>query len=326
MSVYYLKHGEDDRGKFSSDTLLGPLSVLARQRKTWSPILLTGVLWRAVCNVPKHRQVLDILKYPEFAELARLDPRFPFKYLTHDYLSRGLTVAERVSCFTNHYRWMRDNLPNVVLAQILHRTIPLIEIWQGLQRMCITFGLTTPTDKEGELSLNLQADGETVFALSFTIVPGEVVKSQAADVLLITRIQGTKIASAIKAFREVRPTDMLIAALQGLGEAFGIRAFACISATDQSSYCSNLAATFRSRYDDFFLGRGIIKNEANFFVSPIPMCEKPLALIKQGHKLRAKRRHALKRMIAEAARQALYEFRHGHDVAPMQVRFDPRIG
>jgi hypothetical protein len=87
------------------------------------------------------------------------------------------------------------------------------------------------------------------------------------------------------------------------------------------------AASFRAAYDAFFIARGVTKNEANFFLSPIPIAEKPLALIKRGHKLRAKRRRAVKRLIAEAARQSLFTGCHGNDLTLLQVRMDrlPRI-
>jgi uncharacterized protein VirK/YbjX len=80
----------------------------------------------------------------------------------------------------------------VLLADVLHGAIPLIEIRRGRQKVRITFGTTTSSDKEGELSLNLEVDGNCLFILFFTVIPGRLVKSQAANVLLITRIQGTK--------------------------------------------------------------------------------------------------------------------------------------
>jgi uncharacterized protein VirK/YbjX len=304
------------------------LRLLTRQKRSWSPGLVLGLIWRAVCNVSNQWSIREILKLPEYAELARIDLRFRFRYLARDYLSKRFTVAERACCFSHHYEWLHNHLSSAFLSKILHEAVPLVEVRDCGNSYTIACSSSRPIDTEGDLSLNLEVNGETVFILSFNIVPGRVVRSPAADVLLITRMQGVKgcypqISLATRTMRCVAPPALLVAALEGLGDALGIRTLACISGTDQNSYCSKSAAYFGAAYDAFFIARGVNKNEANIFVSPIPMNEKPLALIKKGHKLRAKRRHAFKRMVAEAARQAFYEYCHGRNEAPMPVRFDP---
>ena len=310
---------------------LHPFWALLTERHAFafpsSARILTSVL-----NIGSYGEVNRVLSIPEYADLARADSRFAFKYLTHGYLARRFTVAERAACFTHNYIWLHDNLPRPLLLSILCRLIPLVEIREDGLRVCISFGLSGAHDKEGDLSLNLEVGGETVFILSFAIVPDTVVRSQAQDILLITRMQGKKgclrqIRLATKVMRYVAPPALLVAALQGLGGALGIKAVACISGTDQISYCSERAALFRDAYDAFFIARGVAKNEAGFFLSPIPMMEKPLALIKPGHRLRAKSRRAFKRLIAEAARRSLLEKCAGNDWTPLQVRMDrvPRI-
>jgi hypothetical protein len=318
----------EDRRITERGVLLGPLSILLRQKKTWSPVLLAGVLGRAVCNIGRHRKIVQILQLPEFAELVHADPRFAFKYLTHGYLARQLSVAERASCFVHHYQSLHDRLPRPFLRQILRRDVTLVEMRDGETCFAITFGFSRTHDKEGELSLNLAVDGQTVFILSFTIVPGKVVKSQAEDVLLITRIQGVKgcyrqISRATKALHDVAPDALLVAALQGAGEALGIRVLGCISATDQNSYCNECAESFKAAYDDFFTERGVEKNEANFFLAPIPLIEKPLVLVKPGHKLRTREKRVFKREIANAVCRLLEESCRGNSRLIPPVRLSP---
>jgi uncharacterized protein VirK/YbjX len=320
--------GNEDRTAPGRGVLLGPLSLLALQKKTWSPLLLAGVLWRAVTNIGRHYKVLKLVKLPPYAELAKTDPRFAFKYLTHDYLSRGLTVAERASCFVHHYRCLHARLPEAFLRQILQRDITFVEIREGDNSYGITMGLSRPHDKEGEFSLNLLVGGEIVFVLSFTIVPGKVVGSEAADVLLITRIQGVrghyrKISAATKALYDVAPAALLLAALQGVGEVLGVGEIACISATDQSAYCEPCASSFKSAYDDFFTELGVKKNAANFFVAQIPLKEKSLMLVKQGHKLRTREKREFKRQIADEVCQHLRDRCQGGSQPPPLVELTP---
>jgi hypothetical protein len=190
-----------------------------------------------------------------------------------------------------------------LLRRTLHEHVTVFESLTGGARYEITLCYSRDIEKEGELSLNLHVDGAIVFVLSFNIVPGWVVKSQAAEVLLITRLQGTRgyysqIRLATKVLHDVGPAALLLAALQGLTQAFGIGEMTGVCATRQSSYSEEFSSHYRSAYDDFFAELGAVRNSAGFFVSPIPMPEKPVAEVKQGHKLRTREKRAFKQQVA----------------------------
>lgn len=295
--------GDDARLVAPRGLLLGPLSIFARETDHWSPALLAGVLWRGLSNIGTQRQVLRLLKnVPQFAEAALNNPRFSFKYLAPDYLVQGFSSYARVSSFLHHYKRLYATLPDRVLRQIMQMEVTLHEIPAKDNRFALTMGLSRPYYKEGELSLNFHVDGELVFLLSFTIVPGWVVKSEAAETLLITRLQGMKgcyrqIYLATKALHDVSPAALLLAALQGVAMAFGIGEFAAVSAVRQTSYTEDSAAVFKKAYDDFFAETGMTQNACGFFVSPIPIEDKPLTFIKKGHKLRTKEKRAFKQSI-----------------------------
>jgi uncharacterized protein VirK/YbjX len=328
VSVQYLISTEPRREVAAPGLFLGPLSNLAKQKKTWTPALLAGVLWRAVSNIGKHRRIMEVLKYPEFADLAQADPRFAFKYLTHGYLARSFSVAQRAASFTHHYQALHDLLPRPFLTRVLHRDITLLQMREADARYAVTFGLSRSHDKEGELSLNFQVDGTTVFIMSFTIVPGHVIQSPSPDVLFITRIQGVKgcyrqISRAIKALHDVAPGALLLAALQGVGQVLGIPALACISGVDQNSYCPEWDASFKIAYDNFFTELGVEKNAAGFFVADIPLNEKPLVLIKQGHKLRTREKREFKRKITDKVCEMLSANYHGKNAPVRLLRMAP---
>lgn len=317
----------------SSNADLLPNSTLqylcrfARQKKSWSPRLLLSLLWRAVWSLRSRHVLRAIVTFPEYRELLRTDPRFRFRYLARNYLSRRLTVTERTFCFSHHYKWLHDHLSSALLSKVLYGSVPLIKIAGSGRSYTIRCGTSRPIDTEGELSLSMEADGETIFILSFSIIPGRVVRSDSTDALLITRMQGTKgcfneISLATKAMRYVAPPALLVAVLEGFGIAFGIRTLACVSGTDQTSYCWKRAAVFKAAYDAFFIDRGVAKNNAHLFVSMIPMNMKPLSAIKRGHKLRAKRRRELKRLIAEATQQSLRDQGGDNGHNPVQIRLD----
>lgn len=150
---------------------LRPVPPLARYKKTWAPGLLAGVVWRGLTNLGAHRNVLRLLKLPLLAEAANANPRFAYKYLTHDYLVRGLTTPQRASCFLHHYTRMHAALSRHNLRLTLHELVTLHQIYAEDNRFTLSMGLSRDFDKEGEFSLNLHVDTEVVFLLSYTLVP-----------------------------------------------------------------------------------------------------------------------------------------------------------
>jgi uncharacterized protein VirK/YbjX len=303
---------------------LEPASRVLGKNKKWFPAKVACALWHVVCNVDMHPKIIQLLRFPEYVELTRDNPLFVFKALTDGYLARHFSVAERAACFTHHYQRLRRTLPGPLLVRVLHQTTILVNISARAHMFRITFGMSRTHDKEGELSLNFVVDDTTTFILSFTVVPGWVVKSSVAEVLLITRLQGIKghfpkISLATKALGWVAPPALLVAALQGVGDAFGIRSLGCISGGDQSSYCEECASMFFSAYDEFFIDHGLAKNAANVFLSPIPMVEKPMGHLTDGHKLHTKKRREFKRRIAQAVYRALRDSFEGNELKPHQV-------
>lgn len=283
---------------------------LVGRRETWSPARVLRVSWGALANVGNGLRILKLLRLRAFAGLVQDDPRFTFKCLVRDYLARDSSVSARMACFFHHYRRLHAGMSTDLLQQVLHKSVPVLESQEGKTRFTVTLCFSRPFEKEGELTLNLYVDDAVVFVISFTIVPGWAVDSNAEDVLLISRIQGTKgfyreISLATKAFHNVGPASLLFAALQGVACAFGVNEIAAVSSARQSSYTEELSVFYKGAYDDFFSDLGVASNASGFFICPIPMVDKPLASIKQGHKIRTREKRAFKLKITQEVFQAL---------------------
>jgi uncharacterized protein VirK/YbjX len=282
------------------------LFVLARQKNSWSPVLIAGELWRLLSNIDKHRKIISLFKLPPYAELFQSNPGFAFRYLTPTYLARGFKGAECASCFLHHYRRLHAALPESVLRQILQSNVTVHEIVEVGNHFAFTLSLPDSIDdKEGELSLALLVDSKKVFNLSFIIVPGWVTKSEAAEVLLITHLQGIRgcnaqIKIARKALHDYSPRGLLIAALQGIGNAFGIGEIGAVCATKQNSYEKACPAILVRGYDYFFANLGMVRNAAGFYSSPIPIEGKPLASISSRKQSQTRARRAMRWQIQSA--------------------------
>jgi uncharacterized protein VirK/YbjX len=312
----------------SGNLFAGPVSALAREKRTWSPALLAGVLWRAVSNPGALRRVYEVVKFSPLYETARKTPRFAFKYLTRDYLARGIGTGQRAACFVHHYRRLLAAIPEDSLRLALSTTLPIHEIEGYERRFTITMSLSRDFDKEGELSFFLHVDGAVVFLLGFTIVPGYVVNSEAAEAVLISRVQGMKgsfagIHLATRMLHDVAPVAVLLAALEGFAMAFGVDEIVAVSAMRQSSFSENTAEELRQGYDDFFQSAGLTLSPDGLFKTPVPIPLKPLSQVKKGHKIRTKEKRAFKQYIQTACTDFFTSLKAGR--APDPSQFEPVV-
>jgi uncharacterized protein VirK/YbjX len=304
---------EDGAATFPNAIASAPKFIVARQSTPITPFRLLVWFWRAVTHIRKVREVLAfIAKVPILSAMTQSNPRFGFKFLTDDYLARGFTVSECAACFLHHYKRLNELLPPQFLRPILEEEITLHIIPDRVHRFALTMGLSRPYDNEGELTLRLRVEGEIVYVLSFTIVPGWVAASAAGETLLITRLQGIRgcfpqIGIATRAMHDVAPVRLLLAALQGVADAFGIPAIAAVPAERQTSYKNDSPLAFYEAYDNFFSELGLSKSPAGFFYADVPIPDKPLASIKRGHRLRARKKRAFRLQIQQACTRFLVD-------------------
>jgi uncharacterized protein VirK/YbjX len=249
--------------------------------------------------------VEEFLELPPFIDTVQDNPKFAFKYLTESYLVNDLTIGDRAACFLHHYKRLYEALPDRLLRQVLHWGMDLCEFCEEEVRFTLRWGSSRPFGKEGEMSLLLLANGEILFTISFTIVPGRVVKSKHREVILISRIQGTpgwpadKMRQAQRALHKLRFGAVLLSGLEGLAAAFNIGEIVGVAATKQISYTVAYADRFKHAYDDFFEDMGIARTDAGYFSIPLPLEEKSIEEVKD-HKARARARRVLKKKISLA--------------------------
>jgi uncharacterized protein VirK/YbjX len=295
-----------------------PFLQLAKQRYYWSLPRLARITWALVTHSRQQREVFQVLALPALHRLAFRHPELPFKYLSRDYLARGLSTVDRASCFRHHYSRIASGLPAELLREVLCKGATLLEKTDGEDHYAIVLGHAHTEVREGELYLELRMNGEKVYVLQFTVVPGEVVSSAAEDVILVSRLQGMKgcyaqVHSATRAFRDVAPPVLLMAVLQGVAQALDIHELAAVSATSQFSYLPEYAERFVEAYDQFFLEAGAIRSSRIFLTCALPLEEKP---VEGTHKTRTKKKRVYRRELAEAICRTIREGTQGLESTP----------
>jgi len=274
------------------------------QRFYRSPVRFASLFWALLTNLPRQIELLQVFRSRVFGNLLRREPILPFKYLTRDYLVRGMSTAERAASLAYHYRCLARTFPNHILRTILDSRMTVLEKKADGHCIAVRFSVARTQVREGELALALEVDGTTIYVLQFTIVPGWVVRSDAAEVLLVSRLQGIKghyreVQLSTKAFSEVAPPALLLAVLHGIAQVCSINEMTGISAESQFSYIHSAAESFHAAYDNYWIELGASRINASFYACPIPPEEKPLTEIKNGHRSRTRKKREFKRRIAE---------------------------
>jgi uncharacterized protein VirK/YbjX len=266
--------------------------------------------WHLLLNSGSLVRFVRLLRLEAFTEICQYNPRFAIKPFGHNYLARNIDARAGLGCFVHHYQRMYSSFPDRILKAILYWDIPLYQTIEGEHSYSLNLGTSKPYDKEGELSLLLKVDSFIIFDLTFTIIPGWAIGSDAVEAFLISRIQGQRsysqeIRLATKAMCNVRPRALLFAALQGIALALGVGEISAVGAKEQSSYCACSETSFQNSYDEFFTELGLERNCAGFFSGRVPIAEKPLELVDPSNRRTARKKQTFKALIQMACAKSI---------------------
>ena len=277
-------------------------SYLARQAASKPRSEFSRAARRISSNLVRQCRIALVLARPQFAPLVAKYPYLLYKYIEDCHLAQRLTVAQRAACHHHHYRYLLSRFPDPLLAQVLDRGVTLSSVRREQTGFAIALKLADPWLHEGELSLNLLADGVPFYNLSFSFVPGSTIGlgPGVRDAILVSRLQGQRgcqpqVRQAFRALRD-RPATLLLAALGGLAQALGITAVEIASACNQSSLGQDQDQCKRLRrpYDEFLLSQGAILGASGYFHLPVPLPERPFELVSRNNRARAHKRRAFK--------------------------------
>ena len=248
-------------------------------------------------------KVFNALSSPKLFGLVRKAPAILIKFLWTIY-SNSFSTDQRAQVVANHYEFLQRRLYSGFLERIIDGREQLWHIDTGANALGLTIEVMHGTHGEGELAIHFQVDGADIYVLSFVIVPAGLFRLEGDHALFITRLQGTRgladvVKLATKAVGDVSPALVLVAAVQGITKALGIRHVVGISARAQICTGGEQPVTqdFLSAYDDFWASIEGQRMPSGEFYFPVPFPEKPLARIKQNHRQRVRIRRAFRRVV-----------------------------
>lgn len=295
--------------------LSGHLLTYARSIKSTSLYRVTnqvvrrGVLYtlktgfrfrRIIWHARRHRYLINLLKTnPQVAALAQANPRLLYKYLGQ-YLALDLPTKDKLAMLTSHYRYFTKHLRPDFFENVLQKTY----IWQdceGDDSFGIALFFPVGLDWEGELAVMLECNAMPVYTIRFTVVADQLTNSLFGESIFVGGIQGVRnpelVKQTTKTLFDITPAALLMAALQGIALACGLK---CIWGAGNERQLANGAASFN--YDAFWDALGGQKQPYQLYTLSIPFPEKPIASIKANHRSRTLRKREYKHKLTQHVR------------------------
>ena len=222
-----------------------------------------------------------------------------------DYLARSLSGLQSVQAYYGHYGFLIEALDAPALHALIadHAVLHVHRSGDSEHRVLAT--ATHDRHEEGELQLQLHDGHAAIYVLGATIVPGEVLGLGERRVLLVSRMQGAPgaflaIRQATKAFGDIQPKAVLLAAAEGLAAALGIGAIVAVAASNQLASGKCRAEALAKSYDGFFAAAGADPFGEGFFRLDVARERPPPAAASRAHAKRAARRRWVRDQIAAA--------------------------
>ncbi len=258
-----------------------------------------------------HRQIMRLMRRPGLRALVTDHP--PMVYRSYRrYLATSFTKRVRREIFKYHYEYLLAGVSKTFFSEVL-RSRP--RLWQktiGRDVLEIKLSFTAELQHEGDLLLEFQENSVPLYHLSFTIAPGYLVGSTADQVILVARVQGVAgqfdaIRRATKSCMDIVPSYLLMAAVQGMSIALDIGEIAGVRNKEQLT--SNIDADRNVYFDyDVFWCTYLCNEAEKFYLIPVPIPEKSLALINTQHRRRTRLKRRFKSDVAETSEVAFRSF------------------
>lgn len=257
-----------------------------------------------------HLDIVLMMTRPDKKVLLTYHPDLLNGSISHPYLSTlfNSSRTKRCAIMISHYAYVAARLKDDFYDQVADGGIML---WKSVAegtilRICIEFA--KQHRHEGDLILKFEMNYDSLYVLSFSIVPGYLVDTPAPQVILIGRVQGTKerfeeIRRATKLCKDISPAYLLVTAAQAIASELDISFLAGVNSREHLSD----AVQHSFDYDAFWRTFAEIKTKHNFSVFAASFTGKPFKQISAGHRRRTRLKRHFKSEINDCVRAAFAE-------------------
>lgn len=272
-----------------------------RERRDWhgsrGKRLSYAIKYAARCLTHVRAQA-DWLRFiydcPRMSAIHARDP-YLFDRPQHRYINRGFSAAQRYATMFSHYRFVRSQLPDVVVdAMYRNGQVTLGEVsLKDNSLLLVKLAIPTGRGREGELCLQLtNAQGDVLSSLIFTV-------GDEGNALLIGCLQGASsqlgrdaVRTLTKQCHGLRPKNLLLSMLLGFADDRGI---ARVRGISQAAHPFSLTrGKIKADYDSFWIECNGQLNKDGFYDLPAREPVRDEMQVESKHRSAFRKREALR--------------------------------
>ena len=238
------------------------------------------------------------------------------------YLSRNLTLAQRIGCAITHYSFEGRNYGSTYHRSV-HQSPYGLVLWHRVvdgTRYTIALRVTKDGRREGDLSVLCFVNDSLVYRLCFSYVNGSLFGVQSGRTMFVTRSQtdrNSELQVFRHAFKQNSPSYFCLAAVCGIAMANGMRAIFMVKHDAQLGYTERCAESFKNSYSALWEAFGAQEiAERRVYMMSLPLKLNPLSGMKHKGRAIARRRNWLE--VALSTRQAMLEDRTSRTPPPIE--------
>ena len=234
------------------------------------------------------------------------NPGVVLKHLRKGY-ARQLTAAERAAIVSHHYRQFSRCLGPDFLDDLLREGVKIWAASDDVMGPRIIAKSTDHYDFESELVLVFMLGAEVLYIMGCVFSPGEIWGVDDESVLVITRVQGIRLAvdkmkMATELCGDCAPRLLLFSAMEGVLAAMQIRGIVGVGVTRQiaTEFETITTHSFHDNYDGLWLSLNAQPQPDGNFRLPTPLVQRPLATIPAKHRGRTQARRTYRHIVTTA--------------------------
>lgn len=252
--------------------------------------------------IPHHFKLYNAINASGFTFINKDFSKIPYKYLGK-HLSYSMGLSSRYTALRHHYEFVGSCFKNKMAPTIIHNSLVLCTWGPPKQQVAIQLRIATTTMYEGELVLYYTYNNQHLYFLTFSIIPGHMFGFNDENIVFIGGNQGSKncfhlIRCTTKENFDISPQTILITCLKAIATSMGIIKIIGISANNQVSIGrNNNSHDHLGNYDELWLASGGNQISDGNFLIPTHLHEKPISIIKRGHRIRTRKKRDFKHCI-----------------------------
>ena len=240
------------------------------------------------------------------------EPWDPFHFISHPgYLVQGLSWAQRFEAALYHYRYEGATFNEAMLDQVYSPEGFLL--WAAEvdgHQFAMRLGLAPHGSVEGDLGVQLIADGRCLINMNFIWADGAMFGRHSGPTIFITRSQThhwPELATFRACFKQNSPPYFCLAL--GLSDRHAVHHAA------QLSYEPKYESGFRNSYDEFWKKFNGVLVTPQAFRLALPLELRDLSELKSKHRSRAEARRRSWGEVGQSAGAALAQHLRGNERA-----------